>query len=35
MKKNIITSAAIKNDMFTRTAKLHYTSELDRFLNID
>ena len=24
-----------KNDMFTRTAKLHYTSELDRFLNID
>ena len=23
------------NDMFTRTAKIHYTSELDRFLNID
>lgn len=24
-----------KNDLFTRTAKIHYTSELDRFLNID
>ena len=24
-----------KNEMFTRTAKLHYISELDRFLNID
>lgn len=24
-----------KNELFTRTAKLHYTSELDRFLNID
>ena len=24
-----------KNDMFIRTAKIHYTSELDRFLNID
>lgn len=24
-----------KNDMFTRTAKIHYTTELDRFLNID
>ena len=23
------------NDMFTRTAKIHYTTELDRFLNID